>query len=74
MECDHPDRKHQADTDRPWTLQPIEANAQADSNECGAEERNPEHVPWNPSRYWRRDEPQAMKWSTPNTMRDSASR
>ena len=55
MKCEDPNRKHETDTGRSPAEQEIEAYAQPGSYESGTEERDPEHVPWNPRRYQRSD-------------------
>jgi hypothetical protein len=49
--CEDPNPIHQADADRARALQEIQADAQTGGDKCGAKERDPEHVPWNPPWY-----------------------
>src|ERR1700730_1938201 len=48
MKCEDPNREHQTDTGCAPAQQEVEADAQAGSDKSGAEECDPEHVPWNP--------------------------
>jgi hypothetical protein len=45
VNSEDPSREYQAETDDTWSLQEIEAGAQADHNECNAEEPNLKHLP-----------------------------
>jgi hypothetical protein len=45
VNSEDPNREYQAETDDTWSLQEIEAGAQADHNECNAEEPNLKHLP-----------------------------
>jgi hypothetical protein len=51
--------EYQAETDDTWSLQEIEAGAQADRNECNAEEPNPKHMPGDPIGDQRSDWPES---------------
>src|SRR4029077_13877482 len=53
MKREDPNGEHQAEAGRAPARQHIEPDAQACSDESGAEERDPEHVPRNPRRYQR---------------------